>query len=604
MSVKIALVGFELRTHVILIIILTLWEIYDIYVSMYIERVPNRSSPPAVLLREAWREGKRIRKRTIANLTQWPQEKVEALGRVLRNEPLVSARDAFVVERSIPHGHVEGILGTIKKFGIDELIGSTRSRERDLVVAMIAERVIHPCSKLATTRLWHTTTLAEELGVAEADEDDLYEAMDWLLARQDRIEKKLAMRHLSEGSLVLYDVTSSYYEGRRCPLARYGHDRDGKSGRPIIVYGLMTDGEGRPVAVEAYPGNTGDPSTVVDQAEKLRKRFGMSRLVLVGDRGMLTQTQIEKLRVCPGLGWISALRADGIRKLVKGGFLQMSLFDRKDLAEIHCPEYPSERLVACFNPLLAEERRRKRQDLLDATEKELKRIAREVARRTQTPLKKEEIGKKVGKVINRYKMGKHFTTTIGEGTFFYERNGDKIHQEEALDGIYVIRTSEPPERLSAEDTVRSYKNLTQVERAFRSLKGIDLLIRPIWHHTEDHVRAHLFLCMLAYYVEWHMRKALAPLLFDDEELDENRKRRDPVKPAKPSVSAQKKKTQRLTAEGLVIQSFDTLLEELGTRCRNRCRIKSDPEGSIFYQTTEMNPLQERAFQFLGLLPCN
>jgi transposase len=452
--------------------------------------------------------------------------------------------------------------------------------------------------------LWHTTTLAEELGVADADEDDLYEAMDWLLARQDRIEKKLGARHLSDGALVLYDVTSSYYEGHSCPLARYGHDRDGKSGRPIIVYGLMTDGEGRPVAVEAYPGDTGDPSTVPDQAEKLRKRFGMSRLVLVGDRGMLTQTQIDKLRAYPGLGWISALRADGIRKLVKGGFLQMSLFDRKDLAEIHCPEYAPERLVACFNPILAEERRRKRQELLEATEKELKRIAREVARRTQTPLKKDEIGKKVGKVLNRYKVGKHFTMTIGEGTFSYERNEDRVRQEAALDGIYVIRTSEPTERLSPEDTVRSYKNLTQVERAFRSLKGIDLLVRPIWHHTEDHVRAHLFLCMLAYYVEWHMRKVLAPLLFDDEELDENRKRRDPVKPAKPSVSAQKKKTQRLTAEGLVIQSFDTLLEELGNRCRNRCRIKSDPGGSIFYQMTEISPLQERAFQLLGLLPCN
>jgi transposase len=571
---------------------------------MFIERVPNRNSPPAILLREAWREGKKVRKRTIANLTHWPSAKVEALRCLLKNEILVASKEAFVIERSIPQGHVDAVLGTIKKLGLDGLIASTRCRERDLVVAMIAERLIHPCSKLATTRLWHTTTLAEELGVTEADEDDLYKAMDWLLARQDRIEKKLAARHLSEGSLVLYDVTSSYYEGHSCPLARYGHDRDGKGGRPIIVYGLMTDGEGRPVAMEAYPGDTGDPSTMPDQTEKLRKRFGMSRLVLVGDRGMLTQTQIEKVRAYPGLGWISALRADGIRKLVKGGFLQMSLFDQKDLAEIHCPDYPSERLVACFNPLLSEERRRKRQALLEATEEELGRIVREVARRTQTPLKKEEIGKKVGKVINRYKVGKHFTMTIGEGTFSYERNEDKIRQEEALDGIYVIRTSEPAERLSAEDTVRSYKNLAQVEQAFRSLKGIDLLIRPIWHHTENHVRAHLFLCMLAYYVEWHMRKALAPLLFDDEELDENRKRRDPVKPAKPSVSAQKKKTQRVTVEGLAIQSFDTLLEELGNRCRNRCRIKSDPEGSIFYQTTEMSPLQERAFQCLGLLPCN
>jgi len=567
---------------------------------MYIESIPNRNSPPAILLREAWREGKRICKRTIANLSQWPSEKVEALRRLLKDEPMVVAQEAFVIEESRAHGHVEAILETIKKLGLDELIGSRRIRERDLVVAMIAERLLHPCSKLATTRLWHTTTLAEELGVANANEDDLYEAMDWLLARQERIEKKLAARHLSEGCFVFYDVTSSYYEGRCCPLARYGHDRDGKKGRPIIVYGLMTDGDGRPVTVEAYPGDTGDPSTVLEQAEKLRERFGLRRLVLVGDRGMLTQTQIEKLQAYPGLGWISALRSHAIRDLVKGGFLQMSLFDRKDLAEIHSPDFPSERLVACYNPLLAEQRRRKRKELLEATEKEFKRIAKEVLRRTQTPLKKEEIGKKVGKVMNRYKVGKHFTVTIGEGTFSYERNELKIDQEAALDGIYVIRTSEPAERLSADDTVRSYKNLTQVERAFRSLKGIDLLIRPIWHHTEDHVRSHIFICMLAYYVEWHMRKALAPLLFDDEELDENRKRRDPVKPAKPSLSAKQKKGQKLTSEGFLVHSFDTLLEELGTRCRNRCRIRSDSKGPTFYQTTEMSPVQERAFQLLGL----
>src|SRR5512136_1835395 len=356
---------------------------------MFIESIPNRNSPPAILLREAWREGKKIRKRTIANLTNWPSEKVEALRCVLKNETLVASKEAFVIERSIPHGHVEAVLGAIKKLGLDGLIASTRCRERDLVVAMIAERLIHPCSKLATTRLWHTTTLAEELGVTEADEDDLYEAMDWLLARQDRIEKKLAARHLSEGCFVFYDVTSSYYEGRCCPLARYGHDRDGKKGRPIIVYGLMTDREGRPVTVEAYPGDTGDPSTVLEQAERLRERFGLRRLVLVGDRGMLTQTQIEKLQAYPGLGWISALRSHAIRDLVKGGFLQMSLFDQKDLAEIRSPDFPSERLVACYNPLLGEQRRRKRQELLEVTEKELKRIAKEVSRRTQTPLKKE-----------------------------------------------------------------------------------------------------------------------------------------------------------------------------------------------------------------------
>ena len=566
---------------------------------MYIESIPNRNSPPAILLRETWREGQKIHKRTLANLSHWPPEKTEALRRLLKDEALVAAKDAFVIERSFPHGHVEAILGTIKRLGLDGLLSSARCRERDLVMAMIAERLIHPCSKLATSRLWHTTTLAEELGLGDADEDDLYGAMDWLLARQGRIEKKLAERHLSEGSLVLYDVTSSYYEGRCCPLAQYGHDRDGRKGRPIIVYGLLTDGEGRPVAVEAYPGNTGDPSTVSGQAEKLRERFGLSRLVLVGDRGMLTETQIEKLRAYSGLGWISALRSSAIRDLVAEGSLQMSLFDQRDLAEIHSPEFPLERLVACYNPLLAEERRRKRRELIAATEKELENI-REVGRRTRSPLGKDEIGKKVGKVIGRYKMGKHFALAIGEGTFSYERKEVKIGQEETLDGIYVIRTSEPTERLCAEDTVRSYKNLTHVERAFRSLKGMDLLIRPIWHHTEDHVRAHIFICMLAYYVEWHMRQALAPLLFGDEELAGNRKTRDPVKPAKPSVAVERKKARRLTSEGLVVQSFDTLLEELGTRCRNRCRIQSESKGPTFNQLTEMSPLQKRAFQLLGL----
>ena len=567
---------------------------------MYIESIPNRNSPPAILLRETWREGQKIHKRTLANLSHWPPEKTEALRHLLRDEALGAAKDAFVIERSLPHGHVEAILGTIKKLGLDGLLSSARCRERDLVMAMIAERLIHPCSKLATSRLWHMTTLAEELGLGDADEDDLYGAMDWLLARQGRMEKKLAERHLSEGSLVLYDVTSSYYEGRCCPLAQYGHDRDGRKGRPIIVYGLLTDGEGRPVAVEAYPGNTGDPSTVSGQAEKLRERFGLSRLVLVGDRGMLTETQIEKLRAYSGLGWISALRSSAIRDLVAEGSLQMSLFDQRDLAEIHSPEFLSERLVACFNPLLAEERRRKRRELIGATEKELEKIVREVGRRTRSPLGKDEIGKKVGKVIGRYKMGKHFALAIGEGTFSYERKEVKIGQEETLDGIYVIRTSEPTERLCAEDTVRSYKNLTHVERAFRSLKGMDLLIRPIWHHTEDHVRAHIFICMLAYYVEWHIRQALAPLLFGDEELDGNRKTRDPVKPAKPSVAVERKKARRLTSEGLVVQSYDTLLEELGTRCRNRCRIQSESKGPTFNQLTEMSPLQKRAFQLLGL----
>lgn len=567
---------------------------------MYIERVPNRNSRPAILLREGWREGKKTRKRTIANLTNWPEEKVEALRLLLRGEPLVSAKEAFVVERTVPHGHVEAVLGTIKKLGLDSMIYSKRCRERDLVVAMITERLIRPCSKLATTRFWHTTTLADELIVSDADEDDLYEAMDWLLARQGQIEKKLAARHLMEGSLVLYDVTSSYYEGRTCPLARFGHNRDRKKGKLIIVYGLLTDEAGRPVAVEVYPGNTGDPSTVPDQVEKLRRRFGLCRVVLVGDRGMLTQTQIGKLKDYPGLGWISALRSCAIRKLVNSGSLQMSLFDETNLAEIHAPEFLDERLVACYNPILAEERREKREKLLAATEKGLEKIAKEVARRTKTPLDKAEIGKKVGKIINRYKVGKHFAVIIEDGAFSFSRKEEMIRRESELDGIYVIRTSEPAERISAEDTVRSYKRLEQVETAIRCMKGVDLLVRPIYHRTVDHVRAHIFLCMLAYYVEYHMRKALAPLLFDDEELDERRKRRDPVKPARPSASAKRKKTVRLSSDGLEVHSFQTLLAELATLSRNRCRVKSDPDGPTFYGLTESTPLQKRAFQLLGL----
>jgi transposase len=567
---------------------------------MYIERVPNRNSRPAILLREGWREGKKTCKRTIANLTNWPEGKIEALRLLLKGEPMVSAREVFVVERTIPHGHVEAILGTIKKLGLDSIIISKRCRERDLVIAMIAERLIQPCSKLATTRFWHTTTLAEELNVSDADEDDLYDAMDWVLARQDSIEKKLAARHLLEGSLVLYDVTSSYYEGRTCPLARFGHNRDRKKGKLIIVYGLLTDDAGRPVAVEVYPGDTGDPSTVPNQVEKLRKRFGLCRVVLVGDRGMLTQTRIDKLKDYPGLGWISALRSHAIRKLVNSDRLQMSLFDERNLAEIHSPEFSEERLVACYNPILAEERRQKREKLLAATEKGLEKIVKEVARRTKTPLDKAEIGKKVGKAINRYKVGKHFAVIIDDGAFSFSRKEESIRRESELDGIYVIRTSEPAERISAEDTVRNYKRLEQVEMAIRCMKGVDLLVRPIHHRTVDHVQAHILLCMLAYYVEYHMRKALAPLLFEDEELDERRETRDPVKPAKPSASVKRKKTVRLTPDGFEIHSFQTLLAELATRSRNRCRVKSDSAGPIFYQLTEPTPLQNRAFQLLGL----
>jgi transposase len=569
---------------------------------MYIETVPNRNSRPAVLLREGWREGNKICKRTLANLSDWSQARIEALRRVLKNEPLLSPEAAFVIERSLPHGHVQALLSAIKRMGLDSLIAAKRVRERDLVLAMIVERLIHPCSKLATTRLWHSSTLAEELGVSDATEDDLYAAMDWLLQRQARIEQKLAARHLRDGAQVLYDVTSSYYEGRTCPLMKFGHDRDGKRGRPIVVYGALTDAQGRPIALEVYPGNTGDPTTVPDQVHKLRERFHLDHVVLVGDRGMLTHVQIDKLKQFPGLGWISALRSADIRQLVQGGALQLSLFDEKNLAEIVAPQFAGERLIACHNPLLAQERGRKRAALLAATEQKLAGIAREVARRKRTPLSAAAIGKKVGAVLNRFKMAKHFDTTIKDGAFAYARRAQAIEREAHLDGIYVIRTSEAQSRLSAADAVRSYKRLAQVEHAFRCLKGIDILVRPIRHRDEQRVKAHLFLCMLAYYVEWHMRKALASLLFDDEQLEDNRKTRDPVAPAKPSAQAKQKKVVRVSADGLPIHSFETLLADLATRCRNRCRIKSDPNGAPFAHLTEPTPLQQRVFELLELLP--
>jgi transposase len=570
--------------------------------SMFIDTVPNRNSPPAVLLRKSVRRGKKTLKKTLLNLSDWPQEVVAGLDRLLRGEKLASVNDLFAIERSTPHGHVEAILGTIKALGVDRLLASKPSRERDLVVAMVAERLLYPCSKLATTRLWHTTTLAEELNVADADVDELYDALDWLLARQKRIEKKLAKRHLCDGAQALYDVSSSYYEGRTCVLAVRGHDRDGKKGLPIIVYGVMTDAEGRPIAVDVYPGNTGDPTTVPDQVEKLRGAFGLSRIVLVGDRGMLTQTQIDNLKTYPQLGWISALRTGAIRQLAAAGSIQMTLFDRQNLAEIESPEFPGERLMVCFNPPLAEERRRKRDELLAATEKALEKISREVKRRTNTPLGEGEIGVRVGRVINQFKMAKHFTLTIEDNRFEWARNAETIAIEAALDGIYVIRTSEPAERLSAEDTVRSYKNLSHVERAFRTLKGVDIRVRPIRHRTEDHVRAHIFLCLLTYYVEWHMRKAWAPLLFDDEELDADRKTRDPVAPAQPSRSAKKKKTTRRTTDGLPVHSFATLLAALATRTRNRCRTTTGKTTFTFDQISEPTPLQKRAFELLGMCP--
>lgn len=576
---------------------------------MYIERVPNRNSRPAFLLREGRREGKKVRKRTLANLTDWPPEKIESLRCVLRGERLFSLDEAFRIERSLPHGHVEAVLAMMRRLGLDRLMASRRCRERDLVVAMIAQRLLNPCSKLAAVRSWKSSTLAGELGVEDADVDELYAALDWLLARQDRIEKALARRHLREAGPAFYDATSSYYEGRTCLLARFGYSRDGKRGRPVIVYGVITGPEGRPVSVTVYPGGTGDPTTVPDQTEKLRERFGLKRIVLVGDRGMLTRTQIEHLRGHPQLGWISALRSGAIRKLVEQGRIQASLFDERNLAEIESPDLPGERLIVCFNPLLADDRRRTREELLAATERELERIRREVERRTRTPLDRNAIAMKVGRVAQRFKMGKHFVLTIEDGRFAYEANAESISEEEALDGIYVIRTSESAERLTGDDAVRQYKSLAMVERAFRSLKGLDLLVRPIRHRVDDRVRAHIFLCLLAYYVEWHLRRAWASLLFDDEELPRERTTRDPVEPASPSASARRKKTVRETADGLAVHSFRTLLAELATRCRNRCRMPALPAegpaasgGSHFDRTTEPTPLQARAQEMVETFP--
>ena len=569
---------------------------------MYIETVPNRNSRPALLLREGWREGKKTVKRTLANLSDWPESQIESLRRVLRGETLVSPQDLLTTAHTSPHGHVEAILAMIHRLELEAVIASKRCRERDLVVAMIVQRLIDPCSKLATTRAWHTTSLAEELGVADAPEDELYAAMDWLLARQERIEKKLAARHLREGGLVLYDVTSSSYEGRTCPLAHFGHNRDGDKQLPIIVYGVMTDGEGRPVAVEVYPGNTGDPTTVGDQVEKLRQRFGRQRVVLVGDRGMLTPPQIDKLREQPGMGWITALTSGAIRALVEKGALQLSLLDQKNLAEIASPDYPGERLVVCHNPLLEEERARKRQALLEAAEKSLTKIAKDVTRRKKKLLTAAEIGLKVGKVLGRYKMGKHFDCRIGEGSFQWSRRQDSIAQEAQLDGIYVLRTSEPAERLSAADTVRSYKRLAEVERAFRCLKGIDLLVRPIRHRTEERVPAHIFLCLLAYYVEWHLRGAWAPLLFEDEERREERQRRDPILPTEPSAAAKAKKYSHQTADGLPLQSFATLLAALASRARVTYHIQSGDLNVTCQQVPTPTPLQARALELIRTFP--
>ncbi|MGE5296272.1 MAG: IS1634 family transposase [Solirubrobacterales bacterium] len=552
------------------------------------------------LLRRSVRKGKTVTHETLGNLSHLPDHLIAIIKRSLKGETFVPAAEAFGITRSLPHGHVEAVLAMIRKLDLERLIASEASPQRDLVIAMIAERLLFPSSKLAHTRHWHSTTLAEELDVAYATEDHLYEAMDWLLERQTAIEKKLADRHLGEGALVLYDVTSSYYEGKTCPLARFGHDRDGKTGCPIIVYGVLTDADGRPVAVQVYPGNTGDPKTVPDQVEALTKRFGLARVVLVGDRGMLTQTQIDVLKKHPGLGWISALRSGAIRRLLDDGHLIRKDLEAERLAEITSPEFPDERLVACYNAQLAEQRRHKRLELLAATQADLEGLAASLARSAGRPETAAEIGVRAGKIINQYKVAKHFTLTIHAGHLGWARNEVAIRREELLDGIYVVRTSEPAERLKAADGVRSYKRLALVEQSFRCLKGIDLLVRPIHHRAAGRVRAHILLCLLAYYVEWHLRRAWEPLLFEDEELVVDRKRRDPVAPARASESVRLKKKTHRTPEGLPVQSFRTLLAHLGTRCRNTCMVTGDPNGTTFFQVTEADALQAEALRLIQM----
>lgn len=575
---------------------------------MYVAVVPNRSSPPAILLRESYRVGAKVKTRTLANLSHWSEGQVEALRTVLRGGTCVSVlEEAFDVERSRPHGHVVAVLGTLRRLGLDRLIAARRSRERELCLAMIVARVLDPGSKLALARHLSpqmlTSTLGESLKLEAVDEDELYEAMDWLLARQHSIEKRLAQRHISEGELVLYDVSSSYFEGRHCPLARMGYSRDRKRDRPQIVFGLLTDSEGCPVAVEVFDGNTGDPKTLASQIEKLRERFVLKRVVLVGDRGMITSARIEEdLKTHPGLGWISSLRSPAIRKLVTSGQLQMSLFDERDLAEISSPEFPGERLVVCRNPFLAEERRRKRAELLEATETALGKIA-EATRRSKRRLHgQDKIGMRVGNVLGRFKMAKHFRLTITDDVFHYERDQARIEQEAALDGIYVIRTSVPEAQMSAEQVVQSYKRLSNVERAFRSLKTVDLKVRPINHHLADRVRSHVLICMLAYYVEWHMRRALAPMLFDDDDkASAEAARSSVVAPAKRSPRAIRKATTKKTPQGAPVHSFQSLLSDLATVAKNRINPKT-LSAEPFDRITTPTPLQQRAFDLLEASP--
>ena len=574
---------------------------------MYIESVPNRSSPPAILLRESYREGGKVKKRTLANLTKWPTAVVEGLRCLLKGGTAVpSLEQAFDIVRSLPHGHVAAVMGTLGKLGLDRLIDPKPSPRRDQVLAMIAARILEPASKLATARGLAEATAVSTLGEIldpGQDEDDLYAAMDWVLERQESIEQALAKRHLEEGCLILYDLTSVWMEGRTCPLAKRGHSRDGKKGKLQIEFGLLCDRDGCPVSVEVFPGNTADPATLASQIAKVRERFSLAKVVLVGDRGMLTEARIREEVKPAGLDWISALRGPAIRALVEAGDVEMSLFDERDLVEITSDAYPGERLMVCRNPLLAEDRARKRSELLAATEALLEPIGAATRRGKRRLKGKEKIGERVGRVIGKYRMAKHFTWSIDdEGAFTWQRDDASIAAEARLDGLYVIRTSLPQTELDGPGTVRAYKRLSSVERAFRSLKTVDLKVRPVFHRTEPRVRAHVLLCMLAYYVEWNMRRKLKPVLFDDEDAEgAEALRRSVVAPATVSTSARAKAATRRTPDGDPVHSFRTLIDDLATITRNTVMPRL-PGAEPFQVTTRPTPLQAKVLELLGVRP--
>lgn len=570
---------------------------------MHIDTIPNRNSRPAYLLRESVREGKRVRKRTLANLSSLPLDQIEAIRRILKGERLGPVEDTLEVVRSRAHGHVAAVLGAMRRLGFERLIDARPSRERDLVVAMVAGRILAPeASKLGMTRAWADTTLPEELGIADADEDMLYEAMDWLVERQEAIEKRLAKRHLKAGGLVLFDLTSSYFTGTTCPLARIGYSRDGKRGTLQVNYGLMTDARGCPVSVEVFEGNVGDPKTLLPQVEKVRKGFGLDRLVMVGDRGMISNVQVDALRRLEGVDWITALKSGAIAKLAEGGQLQLDLFDERNLISLTHPDYPNERLIACRNPALARLRAAKRQNLIAATTGELEKVAAMV---TVGRLKgAARIGLRVGKVANKYKVAKHFDIAIGEAALTFKVNDASVAAEAALDGLYVIRTSVAKNAMSNEEAVLNYKRLAEVERAFRTLKGVDLQVRPIRHRLETRVRAHIFLSMLAYYVQWHMIEAWAPLTFKDEAdpTAEPSRLADPVAPARRSPAALDKVHTRTLADGTPAMSFTCLLEHLARIVRNTMRPKSARPGeATFTLTTRPNAKQQQALDLIAAI---